>query len=416
MEFLEKIKNSKNMSGIIRMINNDKKLNEIVIDRTKYLDIDVSIHERLFNIKNDIFDKVICTICNKSFLEWNSKYSRYKKTCSNRLCKNDFLMINKNLEMEKLRRQKISDTKKNKSDDEKNKIIQKIKKTNLEKYGQDSYAKTDEFKENMLKNFCYVSAFELKKTHEKTKETLIERYDCDHNSKMQSVKDKKKKTFLDNYGVETPAECDYIKEKIKITNNKKYGGNSPMNNEEIIEKSKKTYQENYIDNPLNMMELTSKREETMFNKYGVKYWIQDSKNLEKLINNTKTTYKKYLFNNQEIYLQGYEDYVLFDILLKKYDISDICVFNWDIEKYTGKIYYEYNEKMHKYYPDFYIKSENKIYEVKSEYTYNSDIEINNIKREACINKGIFFEFVIPSKKNYKNWKNNKNNIKKYEKI
>ena len=47
MELIEKIKNSKSMSGIIRMINGDDKLNDIVIDRTKYLN-DVSIHERLF--------------------------------------------------------------------------------------------------------------------------------------------------------------------------------------------------------------------------------------------------------------------------------------------------------------------------------------------------------------------------------
>ena len=61
------------MSGIIRTINNDEKLNEIVLNRTRYL-TDVSIHERLFNIKNNFFDKPICSICNVDFLEWNFKY------------------------------------------------------------------------------------------------------------------------------------------------------------------------------------------------------------------------------------------------------------------------------------------------------------------------------------------------------
>jgi hypothetical protein len=184
-----------------------------------------------------------------------------------------------------------------------------------------------------------------------------------------------------------------------------------MSNNEIKEKAIRTYKLNYIDKPEKMHDLISRRENTMSNNYGVKYWIQDSKNLDKLIK--KTTYKKYIIYNKEYYLQGYEDYFLFEVLLKKYNIEDICIFNNDIEKYTGKIYYEFENKTHKYYPDFYIKSENKIYEVKSEYTYNSDIIINNLKKNACITKGIDFNFIILNKKEYNNWKikNNENNEK-----
>jgi len=411
MEIIEKIKNSKNMSGIIRMINNNNKLKGVVIDKTKHLD-DVTIHERLFNIKNCIIETTVCPICKVNLLEWDSKYKRYKNTCSDRLCKNNFLIKNKNPEIEKLRRQRISDTHKNKTKEEKQKILDKIKKTNIEKYGEDSYAKTDKFKNDMIKKYGYVSAFELKKTHDKSKITLFEKYGCDHNFKIEKVKNNKKITYLNKYGVDNPTKSKIIKDKIKKTNNKKYGGNSPMNNNSIKEKAKETYKLNYIDDELEMKNLVHKREETMLSRYGVKYWIQDSKNLEKLIKKTSTTYKKYLFNNQEVYLQGYEDYVLFDILLKKYNSLDIFVFNGDIEKHTDKIYYKYNGKMHKYYPDFYIKSENKIYEVKSEYTYNSNIEVNILKKNACIKKGIKFEFVIPSKKDYKNWKNNKNNKNK----
>jgi len=411
MEIIEKIKNSKNMSGIIRMINNNEKLNDIILDRTSYLSLDVSIHERLFNIQNDFFDKPICSICNINFLEWNIKYKKYKNTCFHKECKTKFLMINKDPEIEKIRREKISKTQKNKTEEEKLIILNKIKKTNIEKFGKDSYAKTSQFKNDMIKNYGYVSPFELKDTHNKSKLTLIEKYGCDHNFKIEKVKNNKKITYLNNYGVDNPPKSNVIKNKILETNNQKYGGNSPMNNNEIKEKARETYKSNYIDNSLKMIELVFKRENTMFDKYGIKYWIQDSENLDKLIKNKKTTYKKYLFNNIEIYLQGYEDYVLFEFLLKKYNIDDICISNSNIEKYTGQIYYEFEGKNHKYYPDFYIISENKIYEVKSEYTYNSNIEINNLKKDACINKGILFEYVIPSKKEYKNWKNKKNKKK-----
>jgi len=406
MELIEKIKNSKSMSGIIRMINGDDKLNDIVIDRTKYLN-DASIHERLFNIKNDFFDNTVCSICNVSFLEWNVKYNKYKNTCSHKECKTKFLMINKDPESEKLRREKISETQKNKTEEEKQIILDKIKKTNIKKFGKDSYAKTQKFKNDMIDKYGYISAFELKETHDKSKLTLLKKYNCDHNSKIDEVKNNKKITYLNNYGVDNPTKSIVVKDKIIKTNNEKYGGNSPMNNDEVKEKARETYQSNYIDNELKMNELVSRREDTMFKKYGVNYWIQDSKNLDKLVK--KTTYKKYLIHDKEYFLQGYEDCVLFDILLKKYDINDICIFNDDIEKYTGKIYYRVENKKHKYYPDFYIISENKIYEVKSEYTYNSDIIINTLKKDACINNGIDFEFIILSKKEYNKWKNNKNN-------
>lgn len=90
-------------------------------------------------------------------------------------------------------------------------------------------------------------------------------------------------------------------------------------------------------------------------------------------------------------------------------IDDICIFNGDIEKYIGKIYYEFENKKHKYYPDFYIISDNKIYEVKSEYTYNSDIIVNTLKKNACNNKGLDFEFIVLSKNEYNKWNKNKNN-------
>ena len=406
MEIIEKIRNSKNMSGIIRTINNDEKLNEIVLNRTRYL-TDVSIHERLFNIKNNFFDKPICSICNVDFLEWNFKYKKYKNTCTHKECKTKFLIINKDPEMEKLRRQKISETQKNKTEEEKQIILNKIKKTNIEKFGEDSYAKTKKFKDDMIKKYGYVSAFELKETHDKSKLTLLEKYNCDHNFKIDEVKNNKKITYLNNYGVDNPTKSIVVKDKIIKTNNEKYGGNSPMNNDEVKEKARETYQSNYIDNKLNMNDLVCRRERTMFKNYGVNYWVQDSKNLDKLIK--KSTYKKYIINNKEYYLQGYEDYVLFDILLKQYNITDICIFNSDIEKYTGKIYYEIENKKHKYYPDFFIISENKIYEVKSEYTYNSGIIVNTLKKDACINKGIDFEFIILTNAEYNKWKNNKNN-------
>ena len=286
-------------------------------------------------------------------------------------------------------------------------IKNKIKSNNIEKYGVDSYAKTDKFKTDMMNNYGYISAFELKETHDKSKLTLLKKYNCDHNFKITEVKEKRKKTFLKKYGFDNATKSEIIKDKTKKTNNEKYGGNSPMNNQEVKNKSNSTYKYNYAKDSDNLTNLILKREKTMLENYGVKYWAQNSENIYKY--NQKTKYKKYFFNNEEIYLQGYEDYVLFELLIKKYDINDICINNKNIENYTTKIYYNYKEREHKYYPDFYIISENKIIEVKSNYTYDCQLDINLIKKEECLKRGFEFEFIIIDNKEYKKWKNKNKN-------
>lgn len=104
------------------------------------------------------------------------------------------------------------------------------------------------------------------------------------------------------------------------------------------------------------------------NLSGAKYWMQDCDNADNMTK--KISYKKYILNNKEYSLQEYEDFTLFNILLKKYNINDIKISNSEITANIGNIYYTYNNKKHRYYPDFFICSENKIYEVKSNYTYN----------------------------------------------
>lgn len=150
----------------------------------------------------------------------------------------------------------------------------------------------------------------------------------------------------------------------------------------------------------------------MLSKYGTEFWIQNIDNFIKL-NKDLYKYKKYYIDNEYLFMQGYEDYVYFEKLLKKYNKEDIYVNDGDIFKEIGNIFYIINDKKHRYFPDFYIKKYNKIIEVKSEYTYNKNKNVNEVKKESCINNGFNFQFYIISKKEYSNWLKNKN---KYDKI
>ena len=406
--FFNTIKSCKSLSPIINKINNNSYLLNFVLLRTNYLDKGVKIIERLYNIKYNLTDIQFCQICKINILKWNKK-GYYNNTCGNADCikittKNT---ITNNFDGELKRREKIKESNKNKTPEEKKKKIDKIKETLMNKYGVDSYAKTKEFKDFMIKNYGYISPFELEKTHEKSKETLIERYDVDHNFKIKEVIEKRKNTFLEKYDEISATKNTEIKNKTKKTNLRKYGFVSPIMNINVKNKSNKTLLDNWgVDTPLKNKDILLKYESTMFNRYGVKYWIQDSNNFDNLNKNGK--HKKYtLPNGEEVNLQGYEDYVLDLILLKNFNIDDIYIKNKNITEEIGVITYQNNNKEHKYYPDFYIKSINLIVEVKSTYTYSSDIIINKLKRQACIDKKLNFEFIILDKKTYNTWKNKK---------
>lgn len=109
----------------------------------------------------------------------------------------------------------------------------------------------------------------------------------------------------------------------------------------------------------------------------------------------ESRYKTEVFDieGKKFYTQGYESFVLFE-LLKIYNISDIFSGYNIIKEIGGPIKYQLDGINREYYPDIFIKSENKIIEVKSSYTYKVDYEKNIAKKEGVINSGYSFEFHI----------------------
>ena len=129
---------------------------------------------------------------------------------------------------------------------------EKIKKTCLEKFGEESYVRTQEYKE-------------------KYKNTCLEKYGFDNASKNEKVKQKSKNTCLEKYGFISPTQNELVKEKSKqtciVNNNTEYS----MQNESVKEKSKQTCIENYgVDNPSKSNEIKLKKESNSLKKYNCK--------------------------------------------------------------------------------------------------------------------------------------------------
>lgn len=101
-------------------------------------------------------------------------------------------------------------------------IKDKIKKTNLIRYGTENV-----FQSELIKK--------------KLKNTWNKNYGVDNPWKSSIIKEKIKTIINDKYGVDYPTQNKQIRDKIKETNLLKYGVENPRQNKEILERSIDTY-------------------------------------------------------------------------------------------------------------------------------------------------------------------------------
>lgn len=128
-------------------------------------------------------------------------------------------------------------------------IRDKIKQTNLKKYGV----------EHPQKN---------RDVRNKTKKTIRNRFGVDSLLESEEIKEKIRQTNLRKYGVNNPSQSKEIKDKIKQTNLKKFGVEHNSYSKLVVDKRKKTFLEKYgVDNPNKLSEIIDKRNCTITNNY-----------------------------------------------------------------------------------------------------------------------------------------------------
>ena len=176
----------------VRVEDLPKSINTIVLVQCDYCD---NQHERKFVDYNRIVSKSISgkyACCRKCGIE------KFKETFES-LEKNPHPNKGKKIEKEKL-----------------NKILEKRKKTNLEKWGVEHVLQNAEVKQ-------------------KFKETHLERFGVENYSMTDEFLEKQKNTSLEKWKVEHPSQNVDVKTKKELTNLKKWGVKSTLN----IEKSNK---------------------------------------------------------------------------------------------------------------------------------------------------------------------------------
>ena len=177
-------------------------------------------------------------------------------------------------------------------------VKDKIKKTNLEKYGHEHPLSSKEVQQTIKKSNLEKYGVEcptgLPEVQAKRVQTVKERYGAENVFQLKEVQEKSKATSMERYGVEHAQASKSIREKIKKTLKANYGSESLMGSEEIREKAKETMVERFgVDNALKHHYIKNKQRKTMKEKYGRSNPAHVKELKENSIRSTwKTTYDR----------------------------------------------------------------------------------------------------------------------------
>ena len=199
-----------------------------------------------------------------------------------------------------------------------------------------------------------------------------------------------------NFGCELCAKVLKF-EKIKNTMVNKYGVEYGLQDNSVKEKGRITNLEKYgFENPLQREEIKEKIKQTCLKKYGVEYASQCQEIYEK---QNKNSYylKEYIFpSGNVIKIQGYEYYALDELIInEKINESDIIT---GCKNVPTIWYNDENGKKHRHYVDIFIPSQNKCIEVKSTWTATKGKEYIYLKQNAAKELGYKYEIWVYNSK------------------
>jgi hypothetical protein len=134
------------------------------------------------------------------------------------------------------------------------------------------------------------------------KKTCKQKYGVENAALDAGVKEKTRKTNQQRYGADTPLASAQILKKIIQQNLKKYGVEFPFQSKEIQQKARDTFEKNHgavnqmqfaraawqhqhgDKNPFNIDAIREKSQDTMIEKYGVRYAFQSPELYQKHVN------------------------------------------------------------------------------------------------------------------------------------
>jgi hypothetical protein len=249
---------------------------------------------------------------------------------------------------------------------------ERLKATNMERYGYEYVSQRPETKESALKG--------LRKHVEEKKHTIEELRDIYKKEGCELLES----TYKDNT-IRMRFKCICGNEG-KTTFNKFNKGQRCSYKTCINKRKDQTNVSKFgVTNYAKTEECKTRRKATCMKNFGVEHAMQ-SADIQDKAEKTGYSYKIYTFpSGKQFNIQGYENYIL-DYVLLSFDEDDILVGR----KQQPEIWYtDAKGTKHRYFSDIYILSEKLIIEVKSTWTYKKGIKDGKIplQKASCIQQG-----------------------------
>lgn len=197
-----------------------------------------------FSVRKKTTNKICSDDCRK-------KWAQRPENKKNRLDKSSEAVFNKygvksSLMLDEVK-DKIKKSKIEKYGNENFVNYEKAKKTNLNRYGHEHTLSIDEIRDKGKNTKKIKYDDENFNNREKAKKTTFEKFGVDFAIQNESILKKQKETNLSKYGAENPLKNDDVKKKKNETNLNKYGFENPSQNEKIKEKIKFAYYRKFPD-------------------------------------------------------------------------------------------------------------------------------------------------------------------------
>jgi hypothetical protein len=175
----------------------------------------------------------------------------------------------------------------------------KIKNTNIERYGVSNQFKREEVKNKIkktnLKKYGVTHVSKRSDIKVRKVNTCLHNFGVDNPSKCKSIKEKTKRTNLEKYGFQYSTQNKVVKNKIKVTSIERYGSSNPLLSDEVKNKVKRTNLERYgVDNPFKSKEIRKKIKKTNIEKYGCENPAQNKRIHKKIFSHRRKNNHGYL--------------------------------------------------------------------------------------------------------------------------
>lgn len=379
--------------SISSLVKNSIELQQELIKYTSFLNnYDVDILERLYHYLNDYNTPLLCPVCNKNLRTWTGRFKEgYRATCNCKSCKNmsrSQFMTGKT-DISENRDNKFKEWQKTitlvtddiiKENIKYDKYLDLIDNSNIIDYLNNRYNDSDSLLESLQrirmgieeKPLCPKCGMPVKWVGKESK--MFTKY-CSNGCRAnaEETHEKAKQTLIEKWGTSGCYDSSIYRQYLKDTI-----GRETWANNESIEKRKQSFIDHYgTDKISEIPEILRKREETCLKKYGFKNQMQNPDIKAKAIETfNKSSNKKYGTSKPE---------KEWKTKLEEY--------------YPSLIWHYYNKKKYPYNVDFYIPEKDIYIEYQGSQYHHYEPFVNSDEQQDELAR--LYELAEASPKNEK---------------